>query len=89
MHDNLEINKVAIAAAYRMLEEGINILKKSGINGKAINILLIGLAGIKKEIRQRRTEDENITGLQKYIFGNHQNANGDRADCKDAHGEHA
>jgi hypothetical protein len=62
MHDNLEINKVAIAVAYRMLEEGINILKKSGINGKAINILLIGLAGIKKEIRQRRSEDENITG---------------------------
>lgn len=62
MHDNFEINKVAIAAAYRMLEEGINILKKSGINGKAINILLIGLAGIKKEIRQRRTENENITG---------------------------
>lgn len=62
MHDKLEVNKVAIAVAYRMLEEGINILKKSGINDKAINILLIGLAGIKKEIRQRKTEDENITG---------------------------
>lgn len=60
--NNDKTNKVAIAAAYRMLEEGINILRKSGISAKAINFLLIGLSGIKKEIRQRRTEDENITG---------------------------
>lgn len=60
MSDNLKRNKVAIAAAYRMLEEGVNILKKSGISTKAINFLLVGLSGIKKEIRQRRTEDENI-----------------------------
>ncbi len=53
---------VAIAAAFRMIEEGINILKASGIDGRGINLLLIGVAGIKKDIKQRRKEDENIAG---------------------------
>lgn len=57
-----DANKVAVAAAFRMIAEGIEILKAAGISGKGINILLIGLAGIKKEIR-KENKNEHVAGI--------------------------
>ena len=45
---------VAVAYACEQIRRCVNICEKAGISGKALNLVLIGLAGIKKQYREAR-----------------------------------
>lgn len=45
---------VACAYAYEQIRKCVKILEKAGLSGKAISLILIGLAGIKKDLRREK-----------------------------------
>ena len=47
-------DKAAVAFAVVQIQKCLRIFEKAGISGKPINIILIGLAGIRKEYRRER-----------------------------------
>ena len=46
--------KAAVAYAIEQIRQAIGICEKAGISGKALNLVLIGLAGIKKAYREQK-----------------------------------
>ena len=49
-----EKKEAVVAYAIERIREGIRICEKAGVNAKAINFLLIGLAGVKKDLRREK-----------------------------------
>lgn len=52
-----QMQKTAVAVAVQMVEDALGVFKAAGLDGRAINILMIGLAGIRKNIRKEREEE--------------------------------
>lgn len=52
-----EAKKAAVAVAVQMVEDAIRVFMAAGLDGRANNILRIGLAGIRKGIRTEKEKE--------------------------------